>query len=132
MKLPPAVMVHGLEMAQAALEVAAGRRITLLSGEGAGAYAGVAWWQALVAAAALAPGADLCDVLDCGGAAGRALEALRGGQKLLVLRAAPLIWDDIARRASGLGATLLVDPPPSLDMADKRARRGLKAWLVAG
>ncbi len=130
MKLPPAIIVHGLGMAQAALAAAAGRRVTLLSGEGAGAYAGVAWWQALVAAAALAaPGADFCDVLDCGNATGRALEALRAGQRLLVLRAGPVVWDDMARRAAGLGATLWANAPPSLDLADGRAGRGLDSWL---
>ncbi len=132
MKLPPAVMVHGLGMAQAALTTAAGRPITLLSGEGAGAYAGVAWWQALVeAAGATAPDADVRNVLDCGGAAGRALEALRAGQELLVLRAAPVVWKDIAWRAANQGARLLPDAPPFLDLADRRAWRGLDAWLAA-
>ena len=130
MKLPPSVIVHGLGMAQAALATAAGRPITLLSGEGAGAYAGVAWWQALMlAASAGAPGADLRHVLDCGPAAGRALEALRAGQRLLVLRAPPPVWDDVARRAAGLGATLLADAPPSLDLADRQAWRRLESWL---
>ncbi len=133
MKLPPAVIVHSLGMAQAALDIAAGRPVTLLSGEGAGAYAGVAWWHALVAAAtAGAPDANLHHVLDCGGAAGRALEALRAGQKLLVLRASAAVWEDLAGRAAGLAATLLADAPPALDMADTRARRRLDAWLCLG
>ncbi len=131
MKLPPAVIVHGLGMAQAALATAAGRPLTLLSGEGAGAYAGVAWWQALVAAATV-PEACICDVLDCGGAAGRALEALRAGQKLIVLRAGDVVWQDLAWRAANLGATLLADAPPALDLADRQAWRGLDAWLAAG
>lgn len=131
MKLPPAVIVHGLDMAQAVLAAAGGRPFTLLSGEGAGAYAGVLWWQALIAAARVsAPDADFHDVLDCGGAAGRALEALRAGQKLLVLRAAPAVWDDVAGRASGLGATLLADAPPALDLASRQAARALPAWLT--
>ena len=115
-------------MARAALEAAARRPITLLSGEGAAAYAGVAWWHALLAAAA-APRADMRDVLDCGGAPGRALEALRAGQKLLVLRAAAPVFADIALRAERLGARVLAAAPPSLDMADRRARRELDAWL---
>ena len=118
-------------MAEAALDAAAGRPITLLSGEAAGAYAGVAWWQALMAAARIAaPGAEFQDLLDCGGAAGRTLEALRAGQKLLVLRAAPVVWADLAGRAAGLGATLFANAPKSLDMADRQARRHLGAWLA--
>ncbi len=131
MKLPPAVIVHGLRMAQAALATAAGRPVTLLSGEGAGAYVGVAWWQALVAGAAALPDACFRDVLDCGGAAGRALEALRAGQRLIVLRADPVVWQDLAWRAAAVGATLLADAPPALDLADRRAWRGLDAWLAA-
>ena len=132
MKLPPAIIVHGLEMARTALAVSAGRPVTLLSGEGAGAYAGVAWWQALVAAASAAvPGADLRDILDCGGAAGRTLEALRAGQGLLVLRAAPAIWGDVARRAAASGATLLPEAPPALDLAERGALRHLADWLSA-
>ncbi len=130
MKLPPAVVVHSLGMAQAVLATAAGRPVTLLSGEGAGAYAGVAWWQALVAAAeAGAPGARLCHVLDCGGAAGRALEALRAGQKLLVLRAEPAVAEDLAARGAALGAAVLPVAPLSLDLAHMRDWRNLDSWL---
>lgn len=134
MKLPPAVIVHGLGMAQAALAQAAGRPITLVSGEGAAAYAGVAWWQALVAEAAAGTGADapVRHVLDCGIAPARALEALRAGQILLVLRANPLVLQDIGRRAAGMGAILLPRAPPSLDLADRRAWRRLKSWLGDG
>ncbi len=131
MKLPPAVIVHGLAMARMALDVAAGRPITLLSGEAAAAYAGVAWWQAIVAEAAT-PDADMRDVLDCGDASGRALEALRAGQKLIVLRAAPLVLADITRRAAMLGASVLPEAPPSLDLADRRTLRRLETWLHAG
>ena len=131
MKLPPAVIVHGIGMARAALAAAAGRPITLLSGQGAGAYAGVAWWQALMAAAqAETPDADLRHVLDCGQAAGRALEALRAGQTLIVLRTNPLVWADLSARAAGLGCMLLPEAPPALDLAGRGAVRRLAQWLA--
>jgi hypothetical protein len=68
MILPPAVTVHGLPHALAAL--APGRPVTLLSAPNAAVYAGVGWWRAVVAAAGSPP-----DILDCGAAAGRVLEA---------------------------------------------------------
>jgi hypothetical protein len=101
MKLPPAVMIHGLEHARAAL--APGLPVALLSGPGAGAYAGVGWWQALMAQAG-AIGTP--HILDCGVAPGRALEALRAGQSWLVLRAEPRVFADLAERGAMLGATV--------------------------
>ena len=128
MKRPPAVIVHGLGMARAALSL--GHPLTLLSGEGAGAYAGVGWWQALVRAArAECPALPVQDILDCGFASGRALEALRAGQTLLVLRAEPTIWSDIFGRARAQGAELLAEPPPALDLGKRGALRRLPAWL---
>ncbi len=126
-------MVHGLAMARDALEAAAAcrRPVALLSAEGAAGYAGVAWWRALVSAAGTAvPAAQMQDVLDCGAAPGRALEALRAGQRWLVLRADPRIWADIAERAEDCGATLLGAAPPCLDLARPGAGRKLAAWLT--
>jgi hypothetical protein len=129
-----AVMVHGLAMAREALAaaVSCGCPVTLLSAEGAAGYAGVAWWMALVKAARIAaPTARSRDILDCGAAPGRALEALRAGQKTLILRADPRIWADIAERAEDCGATLLPAPPPCLDLSRPGASRKLAAWLQA-
>ncbi len=107
-----------------------GRPVTLLSAEGAGAYAGVGWWQALARAAAEAfPHTDMQDILDCGFSPGRALEALRVGQTRLVLRADPRVWTDIAERTAALGGVLLAEAPPALDMAEHGALRRLDAWL---
>jgi hypothetical protein len=128
MKLPPAVMVHGLEHARAAL--APGVPVTLLSGPAAGVYAGVGWWQALVALAAQG-GTVPPDILDCGEATGRALEALRAGQRLLVLRADPALFRNVAERAAQLGATVLPEAPPALDLASRGALRHLDTWLRA-
>ncbi len=126
----PAVIVHGLEMARAAL--APRRPVTLLSAEGAAAYAGVGWWQALMRAARRDfPQTDMQDILDCGFAPGRALEALRVGQKQLVLRADPRVWADISERAATLGGVLLAEAPPALDLSLHGALRRLEAWLCA-
>ncbi len=128
MKLAPAVIVHGLGMAQLAVEAARGcrRRVTLLSAPGAGAYGGVGWWRAVMRQA----GAET-DILDCGAAPGRALEALRAGQRLIVLQAHPRIWADIAERAASCGGALLCRAPPALDLGERGAERRLAAWLEA-
>jgi len=125
----PAVIVHGLEMACDALRP--GRPVTLLSAEGAAAYAGVGWWQALVAQARAAhPDTAMQDILDCGDAPGRALEALRAHQPILILRAEPGIWTDIADRATRQRCLLLSAPPPALDLAQNGAERRLSMWLA--
>jgi hypothetical protein len=130
MRQSPAVIVHGLDMARAAL--ALGHPVTLLSAEGAGAYAGVGWWQAVVHAARQDfPQTDAADILDCGFAPGRALEALRAGQTQLILRADPRVWADIAERTASLGGTLHAEAPPALDLAMRGALRRLEAWLAA-
>jgi len=128
MSPPPAIIVHGLAMAR--LAVAAGQPVTLLSAEGAGAYAGVGWWQALMRAVRLeCPGLEVHHILDCGSTPGRALEALQGGQVNLVLRAEPRVWDDIAWRVAQQGGALLAAPPPALDLGKPGADRQLPAWL---
>ena len=121
---PPAVIIHGLAHARAA--VAPGLPVTLLSAPGAGVYAGAGWWRAIITA--VAPGTP--DILDCGRAAGRALEALRAGQKTLILRAPAPIFEEVGVAALGCGATLLGEAPPSLDLAAHGAARRLAAWLV--
>jgi hypothetical protein len=125
MTLPPAVTIHGLDHARSAL--APGRPVTLLSAPGAGTYAGVGWWRALIATA----GGDTPppDILDCGQAAGRVLEALRAGQRLIVIRAGDAIFTELATLAAASGAELLRTPPPSLDLGQPNAARHLAAWL---
>lgn len=127
MVLPPAVVIHGLPHARAALMP--GRAATLLSAPGAPSYAGAAWWRALVAAArAEFPALDPPDVLDCGDAPGRALEALSLGCRMVVLRPGPA-FADIAERAAAQGVLLLAEPPAALNLNDRGALRRLDAWL---
>ena len=124
MRVPPAVMVHSLAHARAAL--ATGLPATLLSAPGAALFAGVGWWRALIEAATehTAPP----DILDCADAPGRALEALRHGQRLLVLQA-PAHFADIAVRAVRQGTVVLSSAPASLDLAQRGAERRLRDWL---
>ncbi|MGH7040587.1 MAG: hypothetical protein ACREFY_00455, partial [Acetobacteraceae bacterium] len=94
-RFAPAVIVHGLDDARAAL--APRRPVTLLSAPGAALYAGCGWWRALVRLAGAerpagdtpgggTPGGDhIVDILDCADAAGAAFAALRLGQCWLVL-----------------------------------------------
>ena len=130
MSLPPAVVIHGLPDALAALR--SGRPVTLLSGPGAASYAGCGWWRALVARALAEAGRDAPDVLDCADAPGRAAEALGAGCLLLVLDPGVPAFTDLAGRAAGLGATVLPVRPPALDLADPGARLRLDAWLAIG
>lgn len=123
-RLPPAVIVH--DAAQARLALAAGGKVTLLSAPGAGAFAGVLWWQGLISAS----GASPPHILDCGDAAGHALAALRAGQRLIVLGCPSAIFDEVAARAAGLGARLLPAAPPALDLARPGATRQLARWVT--
>jgi hypothetical protein len=123
----PAVVVHGLPQARAALQPA--RPVTLLSARGAAIYAGCAWWAELIAAAReLHPDLPVTDILDCADAPGRALAALRIGQLMIRLDAGPALADIIAA-ADSVGAQVLTIRPPSLDLAQPGALRRLPTWL---
>ncbi len=133
---PRAIVIHGLDDARAALE--AGIRtgcdaITLLSAPDAACFMGAAWWRALVvAASALRPCLRREDLLDCGDAAGRAVEALRLGQRGLILSGGCPQRPAVLERAAPLGAIVLPSRPPALDLAEPGARRRLDSWLGAG
>lgn len=74
------IVIHGLDHARAALDAAAalGVPVTLQSAPGAGAYAGVGWFERLIATAQAAhPDAKISAILDCGDAPGAVLEAVR-------------------------------------------------------
>lgn len=119
MPLPPAVTIHGLDHALAAL--APGLPVLLLSAPGAAGYAGAGWWRAVIAAS----GAAL-DALDCADQPGRALEALAMGCRIVVLRPGPA-WRTVAERAAG--ARVLDRRPASLDLGQPGAGRHLVPWL---
>ncbi len=122
MVLPPAVIIHGLRDAKAAL--ATGLPVTLISAPGAALYAGCLWWQALLTAADFTGPA----LLDCGDAPGRALEALRLGLSGLILTSPPALFDAVVRVADK-NVVILRTAPAALDMADPVALRALNGWL---
>ena len=120
--LPPAVVVHGLAHARAALEP--GLPVLLLSGPGAAGYAGAGWWRAMIDLAL--DGRHQPDALDCSDQAGRALEALSVGCRILVLLPCPALPAIMERAA---GALVLQVRPPALDLARPGAAWHLPAWL---
>jgi hypothetical protein len=123
--LPPAVVVHGLDQACAAL--VPGLAVTLLSAPAAARFAGAGWWRALVAAArATHPATPCADVLDCADAPGRAMEAIRIGQRILVLDPACPAFARVASLA-----TVLPDRPPALNLGARGASLRLRDWLGA-
>lgn len=125
--LPPAVVVHGLAQARAAL--APGLPVLLLSGPGAAGYAGAGWWRAMIRIAneGANAGEGQPDALDCSDQAGRALEALAVGCRILVLLPCPA-FPTIVERASG--ALILPARPAALDLARPGATRLLVSWLT--
>jgi hypothetical protein len=133
--LPPAIVIHGLAHAEAALAAAAGLGVaaTLISAKGAAGYAGPSWFRAVVAEARAAhPGVDVTAVLDCGDMPGYALAALRDGAA--VIRFSGDTADKIADIAAQYGARVIAARPETLDLADvERARRDLgracREWL---
>jgi hypothetical protein len=124
----PAVIVHGLHDARAAL--ARGIPVTLLSAPGAALFAGCLWWRQVTAAArAASPGTEMVDILDCADASGLAMGALRSGVVRLVLWPEAPGWAEIAVVAEQLGGFVVAQAPPALDLADRNAIRQLDAWL---
>ena len=136
-RLPPALVVRGAAEAAAALRIAGGRRVLLLSAPAAAGMLGAAGWRALVAqAAAAASLADPADALCCGAAPGHALGALREGCRMLVLDGACLAFGAVAAAAAETGAVLLPARPPALDLRGLDLRRPggqamLSHWLDA-
>ncbi len=127
----PAVVVHGAGDVAAVLDASAGGRgVTLLSAPGAALFAGAGWWRALMSDARAGwPGAAFDDVLDCADAPGRALEALRLGQRAAVLDPGSAAWGAVAAVAAHEGAVLLGARPAALDLAARGSVRRLGAWL---
>ncbi|MDD2875815.1 MAG: hypothetical protein PHT60_01145 [Acidiphilium sp.] len=121
MSLAPAVVVY--DRAQIASVVEFHRPVTLLSPPGFAAYGGCLWWQAIVA------GFDGVSLLDCGDAAGRAVEAMRLGLRGVVLAGDVANFAQVGLIAAACGVVLLDTAPPALDLAVRGADRHLLAWL---
>lgn len=115
--LPPAVVVHGLADARAALALAGPAGVVLLSAPGAAGNLGPAWFLAIVAAARAAHPAVRCmAVLDCADAPGHALAAIRAGFAAVVLNPACPAFAAVAWAAAACGATVWPARPAALDL----------------
>lgn len=131
-----AVTVHALSEAEAALAAAGPAGVLLLSAPGATGFAGPAWFLAMVAAAARRhPEAGFEAALDCADEAGTALAALRAGARLIVLDGSCPAFGAVAAAAAEVGARVLPDRPPALDLGrldlGRRADLArLAAWLA--
>lgn len=129
MMLHPAVTIYGLEDGRHAL--APGQTVLLLSAEGAGAWAGVLWWKALIDRLHVEFAENsFSDLLDCAASPGAAMAALRVGCPALVLRRTVPAWPAVAAAAASLGAELYPTRPESLDLARPGAARRLPDWLA--
>jgi hypothetical protein len=106
--------------------LAPGLPVTLLSPPGFALYAGAPWWLALLASASFTG----FSLLDCGDAAGRALEALRIGLRGIILSAEPLIFDQIAAIARETDAELWHAAPPAFDATANSDDAELRHWLT--
>jgi hypothetical protein len=127
---PPAVVVHDLGQAQAALSVARdlGVAIELRSAPDAAAYAGVGYLKALGELA----GQELR--IDCGDDAGLVMAALRTGCRRLAFSGATDLAGRLADMAAQLGADFRheVMAPACLELApDADAGPACRAWLAA-
>ena len=110
--------------------------MTLLSAPGAAAFGGPLWWAAVaVQARAAHPGLVTGDILDCGGAPGTALAAIRCGCATIALDPACPGWAAVAAVAAEVGATLLGSVPPAFDpgvphRGKRDPARALAGWLA--
>lgn len=128
MIIHPAVIVHGLAHAKAALTF--GLPVTLLSAPGAAVFAGCLWWREMVAAArADFPDVEAVDILDCADASGAAMGALRSGMCRLVLWPEAPGWASVAAIAVRQGGVVLTEAPVALDLSHRNAFRRLDGWL---
>lgn len=127
MMLAPAVTVHGIAHARMALQP--GCPVVLLSGPGAGLYAGAGWWCALLAQVRAGSDPAIPALLDCADAPGAAMAALRAGAGGIVLAGDCPAYGAVDRAARSIGAIVLPHRPVSLDLAQPGAARRLHAWL---
>ena len=133
--LPPAIVIHGLAHAAAALAAAAelGVPVTLISAPSAAGYAGPAWFRSVVEQARAAhPEVAVTAVLDCGDMPGYALAALRDG--VAAIRFSGDTAEKIADIAAQYGARVIAARPEALDLAPIERKgwdmvRACREWL---
>ncbi len=114
----PAIMIHSLADARAALAAAnaLGVAVTLVSAPGAAAYGGAGWFARVVEiAAAEHPDVKMTAILDCDDAAGHVLGALRAGLRRVRFSGGGEVAAKLAEIARGYGALLVQDEIEAFD-----------------
>jgi len=114
----PAIMIHSLDDARAALAAASslGSAVILVSAPGAAAYAGAAWFQRVVEIAATEyPEVKMTAILDCDDAAGHVLGALRAGLRRVRYSGGGEVAAKLAEIARSYGAELVADEIEAFD-----------------
>jgi hypothetical protein len=131
----PAIIVHSLDHARAALAAAAalGRPVTLLSAPGAPEYAGVVWFAKIATlAAADSPDAVYRAVIDCADRPGLVLAALRHGMTHVRFTGPKATAEKLSAIAEEMGAELLGGRLSALDLrAQTDPYAASRAWLQA-
>lgn len=120
LKKSRAIVIHSLDHARAAFAAAAslGVPLTILSGPGAGAYAGPAWFAEIVRLAqADHPSVAVTAILDCADQPGRALAALSHGIAVVRLGGNRQARARVAAIAAARGARLDDGAYATLDLA---------------
>ncbi len=129
----PAVIVHDLEHARAAVKAAGalGVPVVLISAPLAAAYAGAAYFLEITARAMEEyPDARAACVLDCGADAGLALGALRVGCKAVRFTGPGVVRKKIADIAAQMGAQVDNRAYRALDLLKAEdAYAACVAWL---
>ena len=132
---PVCFVIHSLVHLRAALTAASslGDPVIALSAPGASAYAGAAWFAALVRQGeAEFPNVPFIAILDCGDRAGDVLSALGTGLKHLVFTGHPEALRRLKAIAAESGAEILDRRPEAFDLVNRRApERAARAWCQA-
>jgi hypothetical protein len=131
----PAIIVHSLDHARAALAAAAalGRPVTLLSAPGAAEYAGIAWFAKIVAlGAAEWPDAAYRAVIDCADRPGLVLAALRHGSTHVRFTGPRAAAKKLSAIADQTGVELVSGRLSALDLrAEADPHAACRIWLQA-
>jgi len=129
-----AIIIHNLEHAEAALEVAVAlnKEVTLISTAGAAATLGATVFRDIIAAAAEShPKARYRAVLDCGDEPGLALGALRHGITFVRISNGPELAEKLADIAAQRGASVYSESGDELDLIGmSNPAAACRAWLA--
>jgi hypothetical protein len=113
----PAFVIHSLKHLRAVLAACGNRPVIVLSGAGAGAYAGPSWFMAMIAHGfAEFPEARMTAILDCGDRAADAFAALNSGAKHVIFTGHPDAAERLRGIAAQVDASILAERPAAFDL----------------